>query len=172
MRIPLQSPFFCVRSLPNADWLSIKAEKMEKKQKTPVIPEGNAMYIKAKKTQKCEHASVVAKCPICGNGGTFEPLQSEDLFIHDEGAAERYTVGHRMCPNRDCGAYLFFCKRKGPSEALFTFPSLRIDFKTENIPEKIRSCLEEASSPSCNPLGRAHLLGAGAGAAERLRSAV
>jgi hypothetical protein len=102
------------------------------------------MYIKAKKTQKCGHASVVTKCPICGNGGTFEPLESEDVFIHDEGAGAMYTVGHRICPNRDCSAYLFFCKRKGPAEALFTFPSLRIDFKTENIPEKIRSCLKEA----------------------------
>jgi hypothetical protein len=39
-------------------------------------------------------------------------------------------------------AYLFFCKEQ--SGSLVTFPSLRIDFKTENIPERIRSSLDEA----------------------------
>lgn len=100
------------------------------------------MYIKAKKTQTTSNMAVVTKCPICGNGGTFDPLLPQDLFIHDEGARKWYTVGHRACPNTACMAYLFFCKER--SGSLVTFPSLRIDFKTENIPERIRSSLHEA----------------------------
>ncbi len=102
------------------------------------------MYIKADKSQKTGRISVVTRCPICGNGGTFEPLESDDLFIGDDSTQAKYVVGHRVCPNRECNAHLFFCKRKGSSGVLVTFPSLRIDFKTENIPERIRSCLEEA----------------------------
>lgn len=102
------------------------------------------MYIKVVKSQKVQsHTVVVTRCPICGNGGTLNPLEPVDLFIDDVHAGAKYILGHRVCPNADCRAYLFFCRTK-PSGPLVTFPSLRIDFKTENIPERIRSCLEEA----------------------------
>ncbi|UCE38877.1 MAG: DUF4145 domain-containing protein [Thermoplasmata archaeon] len=102
------------------------------------------MDIRVGTTDACESrlTSIVTKCPKCGNGGTFYPLQSHDLYIYVEGMGSPYTVGHRVCPNDGCKAYLFFCKH--PAISLITFPSLRIDFKTENIPDRIRLSLEEA----------------------------
>lgn len=101
------------------------------------------MYIKVRTTEEREprFTSVVTKCPICGNGGTFRP-QGNDLYIYEQRTQTHYMVGHRICPNPECKAYLFFCKPT--NKPLITFPSLRIDFNTENIPERIRSCLEEA----------------------------
>lgn len=101
------------------------------------------LYIRTNKIQKVKSIAIVTKCPKCGNNGTFDPLLSEDLFIRDEGAAAQYWVGHRGCPNDKCMAYLFFCKTS-KNKPLITFPALRIDFKTDNIPESIRSSLEEA----------------------------
>ncbi len=88
-----------------------------------------------------ELTSIVTKCPICGNGGTFIPL-GKDQYIFDDETELQCTVGHRVCPNYKCRAHLFFCQYE--DDSLFTFPSLRIDFKTENIPVRIRSSLKEA----------------------------
>ncbi len=100
------------------------------------------MYIKVTTAQpRGANISVVTKCPICGNGGTFQTLGS-DLNIYSQGTSKKYILGHRICPNAECKAYLFFYRSEG--KALITFPSLRIDFKTDDIPERIRSNLEEA----------------------------
>ncbi len=100
------------------------------------------MYIRVTEANEIEYVAVVTKCPICGNGGTFYHLTSKDLYLYNQGSAESWTVGHRVCPNPECRAYLFFCQPK--YDPLVTFPALRIDFKTENIPGRIRLCLEEA----------------------------
>ena len=104
------------------------------------------MYIEVTNTQEQEAklTTIVTKCPICGNGGTFDALPLVDLFIFSEGTSTHYTVGQRICPNTACSAHLFFCISHGEDEPLITFPALRIDFQTKNIPERIRSCLEEA----------------------------
>lgn len=100
------------------------------------------MYVRATEADETNRIAVVTKCPICGNGGSFYPLTEKDLYLHHKGSLESCIVGHRVCPNPECRAYLFFCKPE--HDPLFTFPALRIDFKTDNIPERIRSCLEEA----------------------------
>jgi len=99
------------------------------------------MYVKVNEIGAASYKVVVTKCPECGNGGTFDILKGiPDVRIHD-GKSWHHT-GLRSCPNHKCKAYLYFCKPdRGP---LITFPALRIDFKTENIPERIRLCLEEA----------------------------
>lgn len=100
------------------------------------------MYIRITEREQAKSIAVVTKCPICGNGGSFYPLTAEDLYLYDRRSVEHYTVGHRCCPNPKCKAYLFFCQPERGK--LVTFPALRIDFKTENIPERIRLCLTEA----------------------------
>lgn len=100
------------------------------------------MYVRVTEAKETEYIAVVTKCPICGNGGTFYPLTPKDLYLYNQGSADEWTVGHRLCPNPECKAYLFFCQPE--HDQLVTFPALRIDFKTGNIPERIRSCLEEA----------------------------
>jgi len=100
------------------------------------------MYVRATETGETNRMDVVTKCPICGNGGTFYPLTPKDLHLYNQGSSDSWTVGHRLCPNPECRAYLFFCKPE--HDLLVTFPALRIDFKTKNIPERICSCLEEA----------------------------
>jgi hypothetical protein len=100
------------------------------------------MYIQVTETGDQEkYEVVVTKCPICGNGATFYPL-GKDRHIYEQGTVTNYTVGHRVCPNTACKAYLFFCQVRNGQ--LITFPALRIDFKTDNIPDTIRSSLEEA----------------------------
>lgn len=100
------------------------------------------MYIKVTNTEEEKgYLSVVTKCPICGNGGSFFPI-GKDLDIHEQGILTHYIVGHRVCPNDKCRAYLFFCRPD--NDPIITFPALRIDFNTENIPDRIHSCLEEA----------------------------
>ena len=99
------------------------------------------MYVKVDQFHIGGYEPVVISCPKCGNSATFNSIpEAEDLEIHDTQRWNR--LGLRFCPNPACHALVFFWK---PHEGrLVTFPSLRIDFKTENIPERIRSCLEEA----------------------------
>ncbi len=100
------------------------------------------MAIRAIKRIEGNRIAVVTTCPVCGNGATFLPLTDNDLHFRDNGRPKDYTVGHRLCPNPECQAYLFFCKPE--YDALITYPSLRIDFKADNIKERVRLSLEEA----------------------------
>jgi len=98
------------------------------------------MYIKGHQVNKGGGVEVVIRCPNCGNSGTFDQLESTDLSIHD--GSLWHHVGLRFCPNRDCRALLFFWKPANGT--LVTFPSLRIDFNSENLPNQIRSSFEES----------------------------
>lgn len=86
--------------------------------------------------------SVVVTCPACGNSGTFNKITDNDLHVYN--GPNGYWLGHRMCPNDKCGAHVFFVK-KGNGE-IKTYPAIRIDFRSENIPPRIKSTLSEAIS--------------------------
>jgi hypothetical protein len=74
-------------------------------------------------------------CPVCGKGGTFEPIGFTDIALVGGFA------GHRKCPNPNCHAYLFFLRSGNEMQ---TVPASRIGFETKNIPEEIVSNLSEA----------------------------
>jgi len=98
------------------------------------------MYVKGKEIYKTNRLEVVTRCPNCGNNGTFDPSEVEDLYIND--GTQYNHVGLRFCPNRACRALLFFWKPQNGT--LVTFPSLRIDFNSENLPTQIHSSFKES----------------------------
>ena len=91
-------------------------------------------------THEVRDAPVIKlKCPCCGHDGTFEKIKVPDLL-----SKSRY-FGQRRCPNDECKAHIFFiyyCYQK--REYLITFPSQRIDFDKEGIPENVLSAFKEA----------------------------
>ena len=87
--------------------------------------------------------SVPLRCPRCGRDATFEHINSDRHDLATE-SLELGTLifGERMCPNEYCRALVFFVKRGG--KVLLTFPTERIGFDKENIPEDVLSVFEEA----------------------------
>jgi hypothetical protein len=98
------------------------------------------MYIEVHSCKMQVGKKVVANCPHCGNGGTFEHL-GEDLILLSQQTS--YHALHRRCPNPQCRAYVFVLENHD-GEIITTLPALRIDFKAEKIPQRIRECLTEA----------------------------
>lgn len=90
---------------------------------------------------------LVTTCPLCGKAATFNnAAETSDIQTSDD----QFTLGQRICPNPDCQLHVFFVKEK--SQTVKTFPALRIDFDSTNIPEKIKKSFEEAiicHSESC-----------------------
>jgi len=99
------------------------------------------MYVKVLNINNGDAGAVVTTCPVCGNGGTFDRVNVPDLMLAEAGHIT-YWLGHRKCPNQDCNAHIFF--RRNQQGELTTNPSLRINFVTDNIPEQIRSSLEQS----------------------------
>ena len=83
---------------------------------------------------------IVTTCPLCGKVATFNNVE----HIGDLGTSDgQFTLGQRICPNPACQLHLFFIK-DNKNSLLNTFPSLKIDFDSNNIPEKIKKSFEEA----------------------------
>jgi hypothetical protein len=80
------------------------------------------------------------RCPACGNGGTFDPLEN----IHDVGLPNLWLC-QRKCPNLDCQAHVF-CIYDNSGKVLRTYPAQRIDFDPKRIPAQIVSTFTEALS--------------------------
>lgn len=84
------------------------------------------------------------RCHSCGKEGTFELKvnQVSDLLIGDSNG-DRFRVGHRICPNRDCLAHVFIVvDRNGNMVA--SYPPELIDFNSKHVPEAVSEALEEA----------------------------
>ncbi len=106
------------------------------------------MYIKVNSQNQGDAGNIVTKCPICGNGGTFDRLQNlHDLFVA-ENSNSVFMVGQRKCPNIECCAHIFFIKARDGS--LVTYPALRIDFNSDNIPPALKTTFEEAITCHAN----------------------
>lgn len=84
--------------------------------------------------------TIVTTCPLCGKVATFNDAPHiKDLITTDS----QFVLGQRICPNPECQLHLFFI-RDNKANILNTFPSLKIDFDSNNIPEKIKKSFEEA----------------------------
>lgn len=79
---------------------------------------------------------IPARCPQCGREGTFDPV-GQDIAI-----GKNIVCGQRKCPNIECLGHLFVVFEAGILTA--SYPPIRIDFNSENVPEKVKSTFEEA----------------------------
>ena len=59
-----------------------------------------------------------------------------------------FRVGQRRCPNPECNAHLFVVWHN--NVIVRSYPALRIDFDTTNIPRSVTSAFEEAISCHAN----------------------
>ena len=98
------------------------------------------MYVKATSIVKQNGPTVRARCPICGHDGTFDRLDVLDVRINYGGGYCYF--GQRRCPNPECHAHIFYLQTPGGN--LRTYPSLKIDFNAEKIPDNIKEALSEA----------------------------
>ena len=84
-------------------------------------------------------AAIAMRCPICGDRGTFAPVQKD--LIPD---GQDYRLGHRLCPNPKCGGHVFLVANEQGTEILATYPPNEIAIDPTSIPERIISVLMEA----------------------------
>jgi hypothetical protein len=96
------------------------------------------------------HIRAFARCPHCGHEAVFEPLGPHDVLI-----AQNIVCGQRKCPNPNCSGHLFVTFHKAMLVA--SYPPLKLDFNSENVPERIRQTFEE--SLTCHSNG-AHVASA------------
>jgi hypothetical protein len=81
---------------------------------------------------------VKLRCPKCRKNGTFEPLNTNDLVVHNTG----HIVGVRRCPDPACYSLVFFVGKPGQPDEYY--PPETIDFDTTKIPPPIQAAFEEA----------------------------
>jgi len=86
-----------------------------------------------------------ARCPGCGQLGSFEIMHGDTL---DFQLPNGYRIGQRRCPNMECNAHLFVVWHN--NTIVRSYPALRIDFDTTNIPRSVTSAFEEAISCHAN----------------------
>ena len=100
------------------------------------------MHLRVRARNNHSPVPVVLRCPRCRQVGTFEPIQSHDSAI-DSGTGEPTVVaGERRCPDPDCHEHVFFFKQR--DKLLATYPPERLDFDASDVPEPVRTALEEA----------------------------
>ncbi len=78
------------------------------------------------------------RCPHCGQNGTFEAIPNfPDIQV------PQHWLGMRRCPNPACLGQLFFI---ATHQYLIesSYPALRIDFDSTQIPDRIKESLSEA----------------------------
>ena len=78
-------------------------------------------------------------CPHCGNNGTFQNIFGKDTFETNY----KYWYGSRRCPNPKCNGHIFFISDNG-GNLIKTYPSLKIAFDSERIPDRIKNTFDEA----------------------------
>lgn len=84
---------------------------------------------------------VSTRCPHCRHNGTFETVNTNDVYADQE-----RIFGVRRCPNPDCHGFLFFVYRSDHLSSFLetTYPKATIPFSTENIPNNIVNAFKEA----------------------------
>lgn len=87
-------------------------------------------------------------CPHCTKTGTFDKVGIHDIETHS------HIFGIRRCPNPDCKGCVFIVKGRasGILNYLLFYPSSKITFSKEGIPDKVLRAFEEAiicHSSSC-----------------------
>jgi hypothetical protein len=100
--------------------------------------------------QPVSSLSVSLRCPGCRQQGTFDGLSVDDIQATDSQEGTTHIMGHRRCPNPECRTHVFFAWFDG--EIVAFYPPETFDFDPENIPDRVRSALEEAIV--CHSVGR------------------
>lgn len=102
------------------------------------------MKIDVKVNSNRGHTRAQTRCPHCGREAVFEPLGQYDVDV-----GNNITCGQRKCPNPECRGHLFVVFQK--NDLIESYPPIRLDFDSDNIPERIKNTFEEALS--CHAAG-------------------
>jgi HEPN domain-containing protein len=100
------------------------------------------MIIKVTSFGPISPGTISARCPGCRQLGTFDVL-GQDLLV---GAGT--VVGHRSCPNPECKTHMFIVRQNNSLAA--SYPPVRIDFDTTNVPAAVVASFEEAIACHAN----------------------
>lgn len=101
--------------------------------------------------EKRKTITISAICPNCRQLGSFTGLlYATDVMVNVAGRPGALRLGIRICPNPNCRAVLFTVQENNNEEVLVSYPSLRIDFDSSNIPDEIVACLKEAITCHAN----------------------
>ena len=100
--------------------------------------------MKIKANMDKDHGGIIAslRCPHCGKEGTFNKM-GPDRIINTQ-----FVTGQRRCPDPECLGHVFVVFKLGVLIA--SYPPARIEFNSENIPEKILKTFEEALESHAN----------------------
>jgi hypothetical protein len=104
------------------------------------------LRVKGEGTAYPADKSIRAICPGCGAIVVLTPVGLDD--INFQWKYESRKAGLRKCPDPKCSHLVFFLM-KGTTVNLkdrsyIFFPASRIDFKSENIPDKVLKIFSEA----------------------------
>ena len=83
---------------------------------------------------------VRARCPACRQRAVFDNVGPDQNL--DSHSSIPLIAGQRRCPDPECHAHLFFVRSDG--KLLVTYPPETIDFDATDLPDGVRSALEEA----------------------------
>ncbi len=97
------------------------------------------MIHKIKSVNYGQKITFATTCPHCGNDGTFQNVFGEDTFEPNY----YYWYGSRKCPNPKCNGHIFFIS-DNDGNLIKTYPSLKITFNSERIPDRIKHSFDEA----------------------------
>ncbi|MEJ2905066.1 DUF4145 domain-containing protein [Pedobacter panaciterrae] len=86
------------------------------------------------------HVKIQSDCPNCSKASSFDPVGINDIVT------ATHNFGIRRCPNPNCKAAVFFINGKttGNFNFLLLYPSTKIAFSKEGIPESVLKSFEEA----------------------------
>lgn len=82
---------------------------------------------------------VGARCPHCGREAVLDRVGEHDLQV-----ARDTICGQRKCPHPSCAGHLFVVIKAG--QIVASYPPLRLDFNSENLPARILKSFSEAIS--------------------------
>ena len=102
------------------------------------------MLIRLSPTNVTNSGVIEVNCPHCSHVGSFEPINGiGDVRgnVNNDGVNKNFYLGIRRCPRQKCNGQLFFQNVAGEIE---TFPSQKIEFKTDLIPRNIVNAFDEA----------------------------
>ena len=97
------------------------------------------MIHKIKTVKHGSQVTFATTCPHCGNNGTFQNVFGQDTFETNY----NFWYGSRKCPNPKCNGHIFFIA-DFRGNLVKTFPSLKISFNSERIPDRIKNVFDEA----------------------------
>ncbi|MBQ9575619.1 MAG: DUF4145 domain-containing protein [Muribaculaceae bacterium] len=101
------------------------------------------MKINLNDYQIIEGVNITLICPHCGNRGTFVPIVKDILSLNDDN--KPVILGIRKCPNPNCGGYSFIIQDASTNDVcLESYPTAKMEFKKDSIPQQISETFEEA----------------------------